>query len=366
MWRIVALGEQFAQRAVVGVAPGAVGHQPPGGDAVLGEPGQRALDERGDGVGAFVGEQLAVGQAAVVVDDGVEVVVAERVATCLRTVLRRSPVTAWPGAPKARVALDVHMQQIAGARPLVATERRRWAPCGARQAVAARIAWTVECATPVCAGDQPRTPTRAHALRADARLELGIGAPRRAMRAAGAIQRPSSRRRAPRRWPHARAPHQRCAVAGATERQAAACLSVEPSLDQPDQLAAPSRSELGVSVHAHPGPPRLWSPSQDPQPQDGPGRLLSRSQPAWARQLAPAPPTQLPQRLAQAPEPRVVDPAQRLTHLLELHLAARFSPNRVVLVSCLDQHGGGPALLAPGGRPPLGQDSGATRRDPRG
>jgi hypothetical protein len=44
---------------------------------MVGEPRQRALHERGDRRSAFVIEQLAVGQAAVIVDDGVKVVVAE-------------------------------------------------------------------------------------------------------------------------------------------------------------------------------------------------------------------------------------------------------------------------------------------------
>jgi hypothetical protein len=47
---------------------------------VAGKPGQRALNEGGDRERGLVGEQLAVGQAAVIVDDGVKVVVTERVA----------------------------------------------------------------------------------------------------------------------------------------------------------------------------------------------------------------------------------------------------------------------------------------------
>ena len=79
-----------------------------------------ALDERDDRVGLFVGEQLAVGQARVVVDDRVEVVVAERVvALALVAAIAGDRVT---GPPEARIALDVHVQQIAGARPLVADE----------------------------------------------------------------------------------------------------------------------------------------------------------------------------------------------------------------------------------------------------
>ena len=53
-----AVGEQLAQAAVVDVGPGVVGLQPPRGDAVGGEERQRALDERGDGLGALVAVQL--------------------------------------------------------------------------------------------------------------------------------------------------------------------------------------------------------------------------------------------------------------------------------------------------------------------
>jgi hypothetical protein len=47
-------GEELAQAAVVDVAPGVVGLQAARVDAVAGEERQRALDEAGDGVGAFV------------------------------------------------------------------------------------------------------------------------------------------------------------------------------------------------------------------------------------------------------------------------------------------------------------------------
>jgi hypothetical protein len=58
-----ALDEQRAQLAVVGVGPGAVGHQAAGVDATRGKPGQGAAGEGGDGVGAFVAQQFAVGHA---------------------------------------------------------------------------------------------------------------------------------------------------------------------------------------------------------------------------------------------------------------------------------------------------------------
>jgi hypothetical protein len=115
-------GEQVAQRAVLDVAEGVVGHHPRGGDAMGGEERQGAFEEAGDGGGAFVVMQFDVGQPRVVVDDRVGVVVADAgvgmhpVAVALRAIAGG----AVPGPTEARVAADVHVQQIARTRPLVA------------------------------------------------------------------------------------------------------------------------------------------------------------------------------------------------------------------------------------------------------
>ena len=86
--------------------------------AVLGEEGERAFDERGDGRCFLVVVQLDVREPRVVVDDRVRVVVADLVSGRIQPPLRceRSPVTRWPG-PKAHSGC-VHVQQIAGAGPL--------------------------------------------------------------------------------------------------------------------------------------------------------------------------------------------------------------------------------------------------------
>jgi hypothetical protein len=117
------LDKELAQGNVAAIAHRAVGHHSSDRDAVAGEPGQGALDERNHGRTALVGEQLAVGQPRMVVDDGVEVVVAERVGALKpgRASIARDGVT-WP--PKARIALDVHVQQVARTRPLVADHFR--------------------------------------------------------------------------------------------------------------------------------------------------------------------------------------------------------------------------------------------------
>lgn len=65
-----------AQRPPVG--PGVVGHQPlDPGDSVRGEVGDRPGEELGAGGALLVGQDLAVGQPGVVVDERVDVVVAD-------------------------------------------------------------------------------------------------------------------------------------------------------------------------------------------------------------------------------------------------------------------------------------------------
>jgi hypothetical protein len=118
-----AAGKELAQRAVLDVAEAVVGHQPLRDDALLGEEDERALDEAGDRRCLLVGVELDVGEAGVVVDDRVREVVAEPrlrshpLARALRAVAGNTVA----GAQEARV--DVHMQQIAKTRPLVAVGR---------------------------------------------------------------------------------------------------------------------------------------------------------------------------------------------------------------------------------------------------
>jgi hypothetical protein len=82
----------------------------------------RALEEAGDGGGAFVVMQFDVGQPRAVVDDRVGVIVADAgvgmhpVAVALRAIAGG----AMSGPTEARVAADVHVQQIARTRQLVA------------------------------------------------------------------------------------------------------------------------------------------------------------------------------------------------------------------------------------------------------
>jgi hypothetical protein len=76
-----------------------------------------------------------------------------------------------------------------------------------------------------------------------------------------------------------------CAVAGATEREAAASpLAHTDHEHQPHQLAPTSRSETSFSVLTHPGPP-LVVIRRRTTTLGGPGRQLRRSQRPWAGQL---------------------------------------------------------------------------------
>jgi hypothetical protein len=85
-----------------------------------------ASDEAGDGRGALVGVQLAVGQAGVVVDDRVRELVAPACAL-LGVGLVAFAGDGMAGPLEASEALGVHVQQITRAGPLVAAHCGAWA-----------------------------------------------------------------------------------------------------------------------------------------------------------------------------------------------------------------------------------------------
>jgi len=161
-----AAGEQLAQRAVLDVAPGVVAHQPPRLDALLGEGGERPLDEASDRLGLGVGEHLGVGEAGVVVDERVHDVVAEPAPLVLgRAGAIGGDRVAGLGEAGERRPVDV--QQIAGTGPLVAAH---WL---------ARL--------------RLRPGAAAAPLSADAFLQAGRQQPRRAVRPARAIEQARER-----------------------------------------------------------------------------------------------------------------------------------------------------------------------------
>jgi hypothetical protein len=141
-------------------------------DVAGGEPAQGALEEGDDCGAALVGEQLAIGQPRMVVDDGVEVVVAERVGALKPgpASIARDRVT-WP--PKARIALDVHVEQVARTRPLVADHLRARLARRPRASVTAQNRVHRRMRDAELAGDPPRPPTGALARRAHPRFDRG-------------------------------------------------------------------------------------------------------------------------------------------------------------------------------------------------
>src|SRR5438093_282886 len=110
--------QELTQRAAVPVGEGVVGEQSLRLDRELQEVCERALDEAGHGVGAFVPVQLAVGVAGVVVDDRVDPLGADPHPLLLAAAV----AVAGDGVSRsaetdATFAVDV--QQIARAGPLV-------------------------------------------------------------------------------------------------------------------------------------------------------------------------------------------------------------------------------------------------------
>src|SRR3954447_23358450 len=92
-----------------------------------GVPAKRAGDEPGDGVGLLVWVQLAVGQPRVVIDHGVGVLVpaASFSISAAASAIAGDGVA---GTYEPCVALRIHVQQVARARPLVAPSRRAGRP----------------------------------------------------------------------------------------------------------------------------------------------------------------------------------------------------------------------------------------------
>jgi hypothetical protein len=87
---------------------------------VLGEEAKRAFEEAGGGRSALIRVDLRVGPAGVVIDDRVHVIDAVVMVTVLAVAVAGDAVTR---PLEARVLADVHVQEIAGARPLVPVRR---------------------------------------------------------------------------------------------------------------------------------------------------------------------------------------------------------------------------------------------------
>jgi len=102
------------------VDPGVVGHQPLRDDPVPGEVGERSFEEAGHGHGTLIGMDLGVGEPGVIVDDRMHVVDTGTLTSVLACAVAGDAVA---GPLEARVLARVHVQQIAGAGPLVTNGR---------------------------------------------------------------------------------------------------------------------------------------------------------------------------------------------------------------------------------------------------
>jgi len=154
---------------------------------------ERALGERDDGRGLLVGVDLGVGQAAVVVDHRVTELPAHPHALLGAGAI--SPAGQLVArAREAPQALGVHLQQVAGARPLKPTDlltRRRRHPRHAATGQAARHGRVRHLKL---GGDQPRAPARPRTRLADAVMHALAAAPRLMMWRGRAILGPRARR----------------------------------------------------------------------------------------------------------------------------------------------------------------------------
>ncbi len=192
-----------------------------------------------------------------------------------------------PRTPEARIALDVHVQQIARARPLVAPELLAWraaASASSRGGLQDRVHRRVRDVG--LAGDQPRPPARAFARGAAPRVSIA-GAVRRGDRR-GRLER--SRAHAPERailgrW--------RSATGASTDARSQA----RPTSTQPPVvLASSSHRSTRPSLRRPAGPSRAlacvmsgpsFCVSWRTHRASGAARTTTsrRSQPSWADQL---------------------------------------------------------------------------------
>src|SRR2546422_8192667 len=110
--------------AAVAVGPGVVGHHRLKANAARREPGQGPPNKRADGAGPLVAEQLTEGQPGMIIDQGVDEVIAQ--ASPLLRVSSRStspPMHEVTAALRnAGQLLDVHVPQLAGLTHLIAAD----------------------------------------------------------------------------------------------------------------------------------------------------------------------------------------------------------------------------------------------------
>jgi hypothetical protein len=262
----------------VDVGERVVGHHALGDDSVGEEPVQRAAGEGGDGGGSLVVVDLRVGQAAAVVDDRVHV-------------LEAHPPRALGAVTGQRVAgrlelpeaLDVHVQQLAGARPLVANDRRPGAGLGPRAASAAQHPMHRRVRPTDLDGQASRAPPGPAAQLADPPLLVGRHPRRARLRATRALGQARQRRALlGQRGPPAAhpLPHR-----GLRDVRPGGRLGERLALldDTTHDLPAPQRRVAGSMVRHFRA--SLRDVSRHPHPLGRPGPTRSRSERPWARHV---------------------------------------------------------------------------------
>ena len=185
------LGEGLLVVTPVAIGPGVVGHHRREADAAGREPGQGAPDKLADGERGLVAEQFTESQPRMIVDQRVDVVIAQ--AGPLLQVPSRStppPMDKVPAAVgNARQLLDVHVPQLAGLAHFIAPDRATRGPIQPvepMQLVAAEDPIAGRARQPTESGESMRTQPAAAQLQ-HRRLPGSVQSAWRAPRPAGSI-----------------------------------------------------------------------------------------------------------------------------------------------------------------------------------
>ncbi len=264
-WRIWWRASSSRRVAAAHVAPAVVCHQPFRLDAVFGVESERALEEADHGGGPLVVVDLGVGEPGVVVDDRVHDVASVAVLAVLAAPVAGHAVS---GPLEAHVLARVHVQEVAGAGPLVAVGRLARRPRRPREPGPAEHLPDGRVREASRAGDQARAPARLLAAPADCSLELRRELARRAVRPAGAIEQTRKRRPRLLARPQPAMPpavrRRRRHTEGGRGR-----LQRHPLRDGANQRVAAGQSELRVTVKRHPSPPSSVSPGRRTASKEG-------------------------------------------------------------------------------------------------
>ena len=108
-----------ARKDVRAIGPGVVGEQPSDAQAAPAKPAQRPPEKSGAGWGVASSQDFHIRQPRRIIDRDVEKFVAHAAGAAPAIA-----VNAMADAPDAAQPLEIHMQQIAAVRPLIALDGR--------------------------------------------------------------------------------------------------------------------------------------------------------------------------------------------------------------------------------------------------